>query len=498
MDYLRVPKEITLDEIQTEDVSLSPSMYRSVIIPTRTVKQVKDLLNPTHSFDKGLEPGSTWYMKRSTHYFIRTKALQENSCLLYPKGDAIIPINPKVFVDPVLCDGDILMSKDSNVGECAIIDGNYWINHMFSGGVVRLHPVRERYYLFSFLKHPLFKAQLHAKTARGAIITHAKKLWLDCLVPFPNQKDASRVIQYAAALMQAIVDKEKAIRKKNSLIDKVIKTELSQHQKSGSTFTYSLPTIKEISNLNRLDVGMYSEDFKYKQFLIRNYERGYTNYEDFGFEIGRGQNLQISCIGKSIYSDEPKANFYRLVAPTDISEYRTVRQFRYLGNKKALSLLKQGDVIFGAEGFCKGRVVILADEVKKTISNIHGIIFHPKDGDFVKGIFFGCFLGYLRSIGLVDAIGAGGSGGSLAIGYFHHVPIPKFPESKQIEIARFYHNPSPPPKDTQTLDTFIDWHHRWNVDLGIWELDREMKVLQCTLADVQQQIIAGKTVEVPI
>ena len=182
---------------------------------------------------------------------------------------------------------------------------------------------------------------------------------------------------------------------------------------------------------------------------------------------------------------------------TPLSEYRTVKQFRYLGNSKPLSLLKEGDVIFGAEGFCKGRVVILADTVKRTITNIHGIVFHPKDGNLTRGIFLGCFLGYLRNIGLVDAIGAGGSGGSLAIGYFHLVPFPKFPDNKQRDVARLYHNPVSGPQGAATLSTFVDWHRRWNTGLGIWELDREMKVLQHTLSKVQEQIIEGKTVIVP-
>lgn len=497
MNYLRVPNEITLDEIRAKGFSLSAGMYRRVVIPTSAVKRVGDLLDVNHPFDKGVEPGSLWYMKRSTHHFIRTKALQDYSYLLYPKGDATVPINPRVFVNVELQDGDILMSKDSNVGECAIIDGDQWQQHMFSGGVVRLHPICDRYYFFAFLKHPLFKTQLQTMLARGATIVHAKTLWLDCQIPFPNQSDADRVVRYVSALMQVIVEKEKGIRQKNKAVDLTIEQELLEHQQS-KAFIYALPIIQEIRELGRLDAGMYSEDFKRKQFRITNYKHGYANYKELGFDIGRGQNLQLSNIGKSIYSDEPKSNFYRLMAPTDISEYRTVRQFRYLGNKKNLDLLKQGDVVFGAEGFCKGRVVILADEVQRTISNIHGITFHHKQGDITRGIFLGCFLGYLRNIGLVDAIGAGGSGGSLAIGYFHHVPFPKFPDHKQSEIARLYHNPAPPPTDKPTLDTFVDWHRRWNENLGIWELDREMKSLQRTLADAQEKIIAGKTLQVPI
>lgn len=465
---------------------------------TSETRHMRDLLDPKHPFDRGVEPGSVWYMRRSTRFLIRTKALQAHSYLIYPRGDAIVPISPKVFRDPHFEDGDIVLSKDSNVGESALVDAVAQKNHMFSGGLVRLHPTCDRYYLFAFLKHPIFKAQLLAMVPRGATITHAGSLWLDCLIPFPQQPDQERAIQYVSILMQAIVEKEKAIRARNALIDARIEEEVQSGQGGSLEFHYSLPTLAEIRELTRLDVGMYSDEFKRKIFRIRNYKHGSASYEEMGFTITRGQNLQVSCIGKSIYSDVYKPNFYRLVAPTDISEYRTVEEFRYLGNKKELSLLRQGDVVFGAEGFRKGRVVILADEMQKTVTNIHGVIFHHKDGDPAKGIFLGCFLGYLRSDGIVDAVGAGGSGGSLAIGYFGHVPFPRFQRDRQLEIARLYHNPAPPPKDRPTLDTFLAWHRKWNEDLGVWELDREMKTLQRTLLDIQEKIIAGESVRIPI
>ena len=439
-----------------------------------------------------------WYMTRSPHAFIRTKALQDNSFLIYPKGDAIVPINPRAFSHPDLSDGDILMSKDSNVGECAVVDGDGWKNHMFSGGIVRLHPAIDRWYLYSFLKHPIFKTQLHALASRGATIRHAKNLWLDCLVPFPDQEGADAVIRYVSSLIMAIVDKEKAIRQKNRLVDSLIAAELMQLQDESQDFVYQLPTSREVREFTRLDTGLYSEETKRKLFLIGKYKRGTVTYEGLGFQIGRGQNLQVSCIGQSLYSEEDKPNFYRLVAPTDISEYRTVRQFRYLGNAKSLSLVKKGDVIFGAEGFCKGRVVILADEVKRTITNIHGIVFRPKDGSLIKGIFLGCFLGYLRNVGLVDAIGAGGSGGSLAIAYFHLVPFPRFADETQEQIARLYHNPTQNSQSPPTADTFVEWHRCRNTALGIWQLDEEMKELKQTLTAVQEQIIDGSRVTVPI
>ena len=122
-NYLRIPTEITLADIRRNDYSLSAGMYRRVIIPTGSVRRVGDLLDSARPFDKGVEPGSLWYMNRSPRYFIRTKALQDHSYLLYLKGDSVTPINPRVFEDVGLSDGDILMSKDSNVGECAMVDG---------------------------------------------------------------------------------------------------------------------------------------------------------------------------------------------------------------------------------------------------------------------------------------------------------------------------------------------------------------------------------------
>src|SRR5687768_11009793 len=124
-------------------------MYRRVEIPTRKTKTVRELLA---SHDKGSDPGSVYYLRRSTHYLIRTRALQDHSTLIYPKGDAITPLNPRAFENPGLSDGDILLSKDSNIGECAMVDGDQWRNHAISGGVVRLRSSIDRFYLFAFLK----------------------------------------------------------------------------------------------------------------------------------------------------------------------------------------------------------------------------------------------------------------------------------------------------------------------------------------------------------
>ena len=499
MNYLRVPQEISLKEIRAKDYSFSPGMYRQVIIPTSSFKRVKDLLDPNHPFDKGVEPGSMWYLKRSTQYFIRTKAFQNYSHLLSQKGDSIIPINPKAFSDPILHDSDILMAKDSNVGECAVVDEDHMRNHMFSGGIVRLHPVCDHYYFFSFLKHPLFKTQLKAMTARGATITHAKTLWLDCIIPFPNQENADSVIRYVSVLTEAIVDKEKAIRKCDNKITSLINDELEVKHKENSPFFYSYPTLGEIRKQSRLDAAIYDREYKYKMHRIQHYKYGTETPTEMGFTVIPGPSLEIKILGTRIDSYIPKPNFYTLILPTNISEYGTMNVLQYLGTSKKLPLLKQGDIVFGEAGFHKGRSIVLLDSSDSCTTNAHGLYARRTDTDLISPLFFRCIFNWYRNMRLVDIVAVGGSGGHLSPSYFDdYIQIPKFPDTQKVAIARLYHNPSLPPRDTPTIDKFVDWHRRWNVDLGIWELDREMKELQRTLANVQEQIIEGKTVKVPI
>lgn len=99
MNYARVPDQIDLAEIRTKGYSWSCGLYSRVVIPNANVRPIRALLDPERPFDKGIEPGSIWYLTELSHHLIRTKALQEHSTLVYPKGDAITPINPKIFKD---------------------------------------------------------------------------------------------------------------------------------------------------------------------------------------------------------------------------------------------------------------------------------------------------------------------------------------------------------------------------------------------------------------
>ena len=104
----------------------------------------------------------------------------------------------------------------------------------------------------------------------------------------------------------------------------------------------------------------------------------------------------------------------------------------------------------------------------------------------------------LRERGVIDWVGVGGSGGHISPKYFDYLPFPRFPDAVCEQIAQLYHNPIPPPTHKRTLANFVAWHRKWNEGLGVWELDRELKVLQRTLAEVQEEIIEGRTVRLPV
>ena len=75
--------------------------------------------------DNGNEVGSINYISISSHYFIRAKALQNEYFLPILDNETAVPIRPQVFSNFNLKEGDILISKDSNIGEIVILDKNY-------------------------------------------------------------------------------------------------------------------------------------------------------------------------------------------------------------------------------------------------------------------------------------------------------------------------------------------------------------------------------------
>ena len=494
--YIDIPKYTTFNEIIEKQYTLSATQYKKFFIPNKTQLTVGDFLyRELEREDLGREVGSENYIDNSDYIFIKTKALQKETFLLDENKESLQPITNISFYNMNLKKGDIIISKDSNVGEIAILDKDY-PNAMLCGAIYKLPIVKNKYYILAFIKSEMFRCQIDFLVPRGSTIRHGKTKFLECKVPMPN-KNSEEVIRYVEVLMQSIINKEIEIKEKHKKIMDEIDKELLNNQNAKNEFSYSVPTIKEIMSLDRMDSCLYTKEFKQKEFIITNYINGTSTIYDLGFNISRGQNLQVSNIGKSVQTDKCMEGYYKLILPKYLSKYGTVTTDSYLGNKNNLKTLKVGDIIFGAEGNEKGRSLAIIEEQEMAITNIHGITLKQNGHDLTKGIFIKLFLDYLRNKGMIDSYAVGGNGGSLAIKYWNFLKFPNFREEKEREIIELYHN-SHINYDTSkcTLDNFLRYDIEFNKIAGIYELDKTMKYLRKKLNVVLDKIAEDKDIKI--
>lgn len=263
---------------------------------------------------------------------------------------------------------------------------------------------------------------------------------------------------------------------------------------------FSYPRLSEILAANRLDAKIFSSEFKQKYSLIKNYKHGVHTIYELGFSLSRGQNLQISNIGESVYSTEHFPNFYTLILPKFISVFGIPNKVEYLGNPNKLKTLNKGDLIFGAEGFEKGRSIVVVEDLDNYITNIHGItIRHLGDVNLKESIFVKCYLDYLRKLGLIESFAVGGNGGSFAQKYWDALAIPDFPDSLKSEISHLYFSDfelSSLSFDDFSPESFFAIEKLVNDNFGVYELNKSKQTLQNLLNDAIQSIINDEEVTI--
>jgi hypothetical protein len=309
------------------------------------------------------------------------------------------------------------------------------------------------------------------------------------MIPFPEQQEVQELV---SLMTQNIIDKEQQIREKNKKINFLIHEELETH--SNIHITY--PASTEIKENNfRFDTGLYSNEYKSIKLAIETYEHGYFKLLD-RYNAKRGQNLQISNIGLSIYSSEPKPNFYRLVTNVEFTEERTISTFRYLGNKKDLTLIPKNSILLSADGSV-GRCIYVND-LGKTITNIHPWVITSKneDEEQYKSIFTAMFLGYLRTVDYYDKIQDKSNGGGIKLPHLQNwISIPNFPNELQEKIAIEYFNEVEKNKNL-SLENYLEEEKKRNSKLGIWQLNMEVFALKEKLEKIISDIVYAEEIEI--
>ncbi len=478
--YIRVPQIVTINQIEENSYCLAPSKY-SRFYPNKNVKYktLKDLVEKsdsktkvkTHRVYKYTEIGdidvNTGFVEgsRVSGYFLPNK-------------------NPKKIQN-----GDILISTVRTYrGGVGLVTDDL-IDMVCSPAIMVLREVDKtitKEYLFAVLKTRFFIEQILGFQNRGMYPRLDKNSMNYVYIPIPND---NKVVRFITLLVKAYFNKLKLIRERHEKILEKINNELTNNQKPNS-FKYNYPDINELQNKQRLDTGLYNINFKYYDFLVRNYFHGSIDLISRGFDWERGTSLEKNNIKTRIDSEVFIKGFYELVLPTNISKYGTVDKTTYIGTPSKLKTIKQGDIIFGGEGFGKGRTFVVCEEANNIATNYHGIRIINKNNDLTESIFVRCFLAYFREKGMIDYIGVGGSGGHCAPSYFHLIETPLFPKPKQKEISLLYHNPAKEYHIEEcNLDSFLEVDNAYNETAGIYELDRTAKLLKKILDKTIDNII---------
>ncbi len=493
-DYIHTPSSVKWQDVVDKDFTLSSSQYVRLVMPNKNYMLVRNfLLRPLERKDLGVEVGSLSYIDKSSFHFIRTKALQPHSFLLDLNKETALPILPSEFVSMNLKEGDLLISKDSNIGEIVILDKNY-PNCMLSGAIYKL-PVTEkwRYYLLAIIKADIFREQLDFMVPKGATIRHAKTMFLDCKIPLPNNNPES-TITYISILTQAIINKEKLIRQRHAEILRQIEKELNENQKP-IQFSYHLPKLNEVKEVGRLDASLFKVFFKKGLFCVLNYKNGYSPLTQQHLKLIPGPSLELKLLGTRIDSDHYIKGFYRLITPKQITNYGIVRNDEFIGTPAKIATVQFGDILFGESG--TGRTMVFLDDDQNTINNAHAHILRSVlDNDLHRVITIRSILQYYKEIGLTDCMTVGGSGGHLSPSYFDRIMIPNFPETKQREIATLYHNPQEYATVSFTLENFMEKDKEFNSTAGIYELDKTAKHLKRLLNKAIDDIVNDRNVEI--
>ena len=494
-NYVKIPTSISFTHIVEKDYTLSSSQYMDLVMPNENFLFIRDFLSrPLQRKDLGVEIGSLNYIGKSTHYFLRTRALQSHTFLPEISSETALPIMPSSFVRMNLKKGDLIISKDSNIGEIVILDKDY-PNFMLSGALYKLPVTEKKYYLLAFIKHNIFREQLDFMVPKGATIRHAKTLFLDCKIPMPNH-NTENTIKFIELLTEAIINKENLIKQRHINILDSVKDELLENQESNK-FKYDFPKIEDLNFHNRLDATFHSIKHKRLMFPTINYKNGFAPLTEQGLQLKPGPSLEIKILEIRVDSEKYINGFYRLITPKQILNYGVTDNEQFIGTPKQIPTIQYGDILFGESG--TGRTMVYLDRNTNTINNAHAHILRPKEEECTleKAITIRCIMQYYKEIGIIDCLTVGGNGGHLSPSYFDRVYIPNFPEEKQKEIALLYHNPnSVYQADTFTLDNFLLQDSAFNDKAGLYELDKTAKQLKAILNNSIDNIANDKEVTI--
>ena len=501
--YIQNQKSIKISEANEKESSLSASDFKKIKLNSN-MKRLGYLLN---GVGKGNDLSEEDFVNFNTSSkYLKTASLTGETFLINEENQTSYEyINPelnKKFISDLrkINQYDIIYTStgsNNNIGACSISSKD--LKYNFSSHMFKLDVKKDvnKFYLFSILKNQYGKDACDLEVPKAGIMRRGGKRFLNMMIPFPtlkSNKSPKKVEKYISLIVQNIIDKEVKIKEKDEKIRQVISQELSENQKKKKK-NFCFPKISEIEKEARLDTGLYEKEFKEIDESIKNYKNGCKNLYELGFDITRGQNLQISTIGESYYSkDKLNDKFYNLIFSSNISNYSTVYGNRYLGSKRKLKTITEGDIIFCSRGAQFGRVTVFPDLISNSITNIDNMHINSENYDPIKSIFITMFLNYFRRIGYLKKIAIFGNGSFSFTQYqFERLFFPNFSKKKQKEIAKLYYFKLNQNKSLN-LENYLKEEFKRNKKVGIFQLNSEIIQIKELLGEIIDKIINNKKI----
>lgn len=493
MTYITKPKTVKKSEIENKEYAFSTSNFKFVILNNKKYFLLKDILIENN---KWFEPWSSEYVNFWKNYFIRISEMDNlnyNFSIWYDtKKIRSVEDNKK---NKILVSWDICYQTASNVWNVCFYT---WPKAFYNSHIRKLNFWKDKFYIFWILKSSFWKEQVDVIWSIKWVDNFREDYLLNTKIPFPtkkNNKNPDEVEKLVSLIVQNLIHKEEQIKLKNKQINEEIEKELKQNQKE-EKFKYSYPKISEIKSETRLDTWLYEKEFKKIDFLIRNYKYWFSNFEKLWLSITRWQNLQISNIWESMYSNIKKNNkFYSLVLSKNFWE-RTIENISYLWTKKILKSIKKWDIIFSCR-WEMWRSYFFPEEIERTITNIDNVHI-CWDINIEEKIFIFLYLWFLKKEQVIDNIACTWSwAASFTQYHFNKINIPNFKEEKQKEIWELYYKKVEKNNDLN-LENYLEKGKERNEKVWIFQLNMEIFDLREKLENLVKKIVMEEQINIEL
>ncbi len=472
---------IKVNDLIKNNFKLAPSNYKKINVDLTKLEEISRYIS---KIEKGAEVGSQEYVEISNFNFLRTAAFNEKTFSLKIDNNSLINITPKSFINSKLKKDDILICKDSNVGEVAILYEDME-KTMYSAGINKIIFKDHPKYFFALMKNDNFKEQLNNMIPKGSTIKHAKDLYLRCKVPIVTNKE---VIRYIEDLVDIIVNKEMKIKIKKDKIDKYIENEICTKQNK-ENYTFKYPTVKDIKKINRLDTGNYTNEFKEIEYKIKNYKNGFFYIEE---DKIKGGNTP-----KDRYIDKKGNLKFLWIIPTFINDDGTIIDDTRINceknniNENCCLIINRTSK--GGSGEYVGITSFYDYKEKGKAQHNQGIykVFNYSDK---KLVFITCLLNSPMYRKICANLSMGSKMKELKLKNFLQIPFPNFDEKNINYIYELY------TKKINKKTTDKNEFKKDNIDKddksGILEIYKSMKKAKQKLNDTVNELYHGKNVEI--